>query len=180
MHLLLLPRQQAKEGNAFDAFGSSDQFNSNSVNDGFEASIGENAFEAFDEADSNNDKGKSNFNSPKNDDGFNVPDDTAFEDNAFSNATDSNGDDGFGYAEDAFAATGDALPRETTREISRHWRQKVKMLIRWMMKMSLMTHLVLFRVVTMTKSNLIITTLWGMMILFHPSETSNPDAGLRK
>ena len=77
------------ESNAFDAFGSSDQFNSNNVNDGFEASLGENAFDAFDEADSGNEKAKSNFNSSKNDDGFNVPDDAAFEDDAFSNAADS-------------------------------------------------------------------------------------------
>ena len=123
------------ESNALDAFGSSDQFNSNNVNDGFGASLGENAFEAFDEADSNNDKeGKSNFNSSKTNDGFNVPDDTAFGDDAFSNATDSKtndgfnvpddtafgddafsnatdsiGNDGFGNAEDAFTTTGDAF-----------------------------------------------------------------------
>ena len=97
------------EGDAFDAFGSSDQFNSNNANDGFEGSLGENAFEAFDEADSGNEKAKLDENTSKNDDGFNVPDDMAFEDDAFSNVAGTNGDDGFGNAEDAFNATGDAF-----------------------------------------------------------------------
>ena len=137
-----------EEGDAFDAFGSSDQFNSNNANDGFEASIGENAFEAFDEADSGNDKG---FQIKARIARKMMMDSTSqtirlLKTMPFRTSLAPTVTTALVMLRTHSLQPAMLLPRETNiSEYSRHWRSSHEYFDTWMMKMSLMTHLVLFQ-----------------------------------